>query len=106
MPKFLVETKYTLEGIRGVKAKGGSARAAAARAVVEELGGTLESFHFAFGSSDVYLIADMPDNAAAAAIGLVVSAGGGATTRTTVLLTPEEMDAAAKMQSTYKPPGG
>ena len=105
MPKFLVETKYTLEGIRGVRAQGGSARAAAAKAVVEELGGTLESFHFAFGSSDVYLIADMPDNAAAGTHH-DTDRGGGATTRTTVLLTPEEMDAAAKMQSTYKPPGG
>jgi uncharacterized protein with GYD domain len=105
MPKFLVETKYTLEGIRGVKAKGGSARAAAARAIVEELGGTIEAFYFAFGSSDVYFIADLPDNTAAAAIGIVVSAGGGATTRTTVLITPEEMDAAAKKQSSYRPPG-
>jgi uncharacterized protein with GYD domain len=105
MPKFLVETKYTLEGIRGVKAKGGSAREAAARAIVEEMGGKLESFYFAFGKSDVYLIADLPDNAAAAAIGLVVSAGGGATSRTTVLITPEEMDAAAKKQSSYRPPG-
>jgi uncharacterized protein with GYD domain len=106
MSKFLVEGKYTLEGIRGLKAQGGSARAAALRAAVEELGGTLESFHFAFGGGDVYVIADMPDNAAAAAIGLVVGAGGGATTRTTVLLTPEEMDAAAKMQSSYTPPAG
>jgi uncharacterized protein with GYD domain len=105
MPKFLVETKYTLEGIRGVKAKGGSARAAAARAIVEELGGTIEAFYFAFGSSDVYFIADLPDNTAAATIGIVVSAGGGATTRTTVLITPEEMDAAAKKQSSYRPPG-
>ena len=105
MPKFLVETSYTLDGIRGVKAGGGSARAAAAKAAVEEVGGTLEAFYFAFGDSDVYLIADLPDNASAAAIGLTVSAGGGATTHTTVLITPEEMDAAAKMQSSYRPPG-
>ena len=106
MPKFLVETKYTLEGIRGVRAGGGSARVAAAKAAVEEMGGTLEAFYFAFGDSDVYLIADMPDNTSAAAIGLAVSAAGGATTQTTVLITPEEMDAAAKKQSSYTPPGG
>jgi uncharacterized protein with GYD domain len=106
MPKFLVETKYTLEGIKGVKAGGGSARAAVARAAVEELGGSLEAFYFAFGTSDVYFIADLPDNTSAAALGIVVSAGGGATTQTTVLITPEEMDAAAKVQSSYKPPGG
>ncbi len=106
MPKFLVETRYTLDGIRGLKSSGGSARAAAAKAAVEEVGGTLEAFYFAFGNSDVYLIADLPDNTAAAAIGLTVSAGGGATTRTTVLISPEEMDAAAKKPSSYRPPGG
>ena len=106
MPKFLVETRYTLDGIRGLKSGGGSARATAAKAAVEEVGGTLEAFYFAFGNSDVYLIADLPDNTAAAAIGLTVSAGGGATTRTTVLISPEEMDAAAKKQSSYRPPGG
>jgi hypothetical protein len=30
MPKYLLEVNYTLDGIRGVKAHGGSARVAAA----------------------------------------------------------------------------
>jgi uncharacterized protein with GYD domain len=97
MPKYLVEASYTLDGIRGLKSAGGSARAAAIKAAVEEVGGTLEAFYFAFGKTDVYVVADVPDNRAAAAICLTVSAGGGATTRTTVLITPEEMDEAAKM---------
>ena len=105
MAKYLLETNYTLEGIRGVKAKGGSARVAAATELVEGLGGKVESFYFAFGGSDVFVIADMPDNVSAAAAALTVSAGGGATTKTISLITPEEMDAAAKMQATYRPPG-
>jgi len=105
MAKYLLETNYTLEGIRGVKAKGGSARVAAATELVEGLGGKVESFYFAFGGSDVFVIADMPDNVSAAAAALTVSAGGGATTKTVALITPEEMDAAAKMQATYRPPG-
>jgi uncharacterized protein with GYD domain len=105
MAKYLLETNYTLEGIRGVKAKGGSARVAAATELIEGLGGKVESFYFAFGGSDVFVIADMPDNVSAAAAALTVSAGGGATTKTVALITPEEMDAAAKMQATYRPPG-
>ena len=88
MPKFLIEVKYTLDGIKGVKAEGGTARVKAATALIEGLGGKVESFHFAFGGSDVFVIADMPDNTAAAAAGLTVSAGGGATSRTVVLITP------------------
>jgi len=106
MPKFLIEVKYTLDGIKGVKAEGGTARVKAATALIEGLGGKVESFYFAFGGSDVFVIADMPDNTAAAAAGLTVSAGGGATSRTVVLITPEEMDAAARKEALYRPPGG
>lgn len=52
MPKYLVEAKYTLDGIKGLKQQGGSARVAAAKALVEEMGGSLDSFHFAFGGAD------------------------------------------------------
>ena len=106
MPKFLLEVSYTLDGIKGVKAEGGTARVKAATALIEGLGGKVDSFNFAFGGSDVYVIADMPDNTAAAAAALAVSAGGGATTRTVVLVTPEEMDAAARKEALYRPPGG
>ena len=106
MPKYLLEVNYTLDGIKGVKAKGGSARVAAATELIEGLGGKIESFHFAFGGTDVYVIADFPDNVSAAAAALTVCAGGGATARTVVLLTPAEADAAAAKQTTYRPPGG
>jgi len=105
VPKYLIEVKFTLEGIRGLKAEGGSARRAVATAAVEEQGGKVESYYFAFGGTDVYLVVDLPDNVSAATVGLAVSGGGGATTRTVVLLTPEEMDAAAKAKSSYRPPG-
>ena len=108
MAKFLVEVKYTLEGIKGVKSEGGTARVAAATAGIEELGGKVEAFYFAFGETDVVVIVDAPDNLSAAALGLAVTAGGGAATRTTVLLTAGEMDEAAKKASgsSYRPPGG
>jgi uncharacterized protein with GYD domain len=105
MPKYQLHVNYTLDGVKGVLAKGGSARKAAATAAAKSAGGKVESFYFAFGSTDVYVVADMPDNAAAAALALTVSAGGGATVETTVLLTPEEIDRAAEAHVKYKPPG-
>jgi uncharacterized protein with GYD domain len=60
MPKYLLEVNYTLDGVRGVLSQGGTARQAAAQAAAESVGGTLESFFFAFGGTDVYVIADMP----------------------------------------------
>jgi uncharacterized protein with GYD domain len=106
MPKFLLEVNYTLDGVRGVVAKGGSARQAAAQAAAESVGGTLDNFYFAFGGTDVFTVADLPDNAAAAALALAVSAGGGATVRTVVLLTPDEIDGATSKKVKYTPPGG
>ena len=68
--EYLLQVNYTLEGVQGVLAKGGSARKAAAQAAAKSAGGRVESFYFALGSTDVYLIADLPDNAAAAALGV------------------------------------
>ena len=105
MPKYLLEVNYTLDGVRGVLAKGGSARKAAAQAAAKSAGGKVDVFYFAFGESDVYLIADLPDNAAAAALALAVCAGGGATTSTIVLLSPDEIDKASGANVKYRPPG-
>ena len=106
MPKYLLEVNYTLDGVRSVKAQGGSARRAAAEAAATSVGGKIDDFYFAFGGTDVFVIADFPDNVAAAAVALAVSAGGGATSRTTVLLTTDEVDKAAGTAVGYRPPGG
>ena len=103
--KYLVIANYNADGIKGVLAKGGSARKDAVAKLVADLGGSLESFHFAFGSDDAYVILDLPDNVTAAAVGLAVGASGAVAARTVVLLTPEEIDAAAKKQVVYTPPG-
>jgi uncharacterized protein with GYD domain len=106
MAKYLLEVNYTHEGVKGVKAKGGSARRAAAEAAATSVGGTVEEFYFAFGKTDAFVIADMPDNTAMAALALAVSAGGGATIRTVVLMTTAEVDQAASQKVGYTPPGG
>ena len=79
MPKFLLQVNYTLDGVKGVLSKGGSARRAAAQAAAESLGGTLESMYFAFGSTDAIAIAELPDNSAAAALALTAGGSGAAT---------------------------
>ena len=67
--------------------------------------GTLESYHFAFGSDDYFIIGDLPDDASAAALALSTSASGAVHTRTVVLLTPEEVDGVARLSPDYRAPG-
>lgn len=105
MPKYLIEASYTLEGVKGVQSAGGSSRRDAVAEVAKSVGGSLESFYFAFGKADAYVTVDLPDNESAAAVALTVNAAGGATVRTVALLTPEEVDAAAKRSVSYRAPG-
>ena len=94
-----------MEGVNGLLKEGGSSRRKAIEKMVSSAGGTVESFYYAFGDSDLYVISDVPDNISAAALSLIASAGGAASVKTTVLLTSEEMDAAAKKTVDYRPPG-
>jgi uncharacterized protein with GYD domain len=48
MAKYLLEVNYTLDGVKGVKAKGGSARRAAAEAAAKSAGGKIDEYYFAF----------------------------------------------------------
>ena len=105
MPKYLLQVNYTTDGAKGLIKDGGSARRSAAQKAAESLGGRLESMYFAFGDTDAYVVAEMPDHTSIAAIALALAASGGATARTTVLLTPEEMDQATKKTPIYRPPG-
>ena len=84
----------------------GSARADAVDSMVNAMGGTVESFYFAFGDADVYVVADLPDDESAAAVAFTLSAAGGATTSTVKLLTVEQADAALGLSVDYVPPGG
>jgi len=105
MAKYLFEANYTLDGIKGVQSAGGSARRDAVAQVAESVGGRIESFHFALGEHDAYVVVDLPDIESATAVALTVNASGGATVRTVALLTPEEVDAAAQRSVDYRPPG-
>jgi uncharacterized protein with GYD domain len=105
MPKYLFHGSYTAQGAQGLLKEGGTARRQVAQELVESLGGMLEAYYFAFGADDFYLIADLPDNASAAAGSMVASASGALRVTTTVLLTPEEVDEATRKTVRYRPPG-
>ena len=105
MAKYLLQGSYTAEGSKGLLKDGGSKRRAAAKTLVESLGGKIECLYFAFGDTDVLAIVDMPDSASAAAASLAIGASGGLTSKLTVLVTAEEIDQAAKKSATYTPPG-
>jgi uncharacterized protein with GYD domain len=105
MPKYLVQANYAVEGVKGLLKEGGSNRRAVVDKLFESIGGRVEAFYYAFGDTDLFIIADVPDNVSAAALSMTVNAAGTASSRLTVLLTAEEIDAAAKKTLSYRPPG-
>ena len=105
MAKYMVQGSYTVDGVKGLLKEGAASRVEVVRKMVEGLGGKLETIYWGFGDNDVYVIADLPDNASAAAVSLTVVAGGAVRLKTVVLLTAEEVDAAAKKSVAYRPPG-
>ncbi len=105
MPKFLVQGTYTQKGMEGLRSAGGASRREAVSAMAQSLGGTVEGFYFGFGEHDVYVVVDLPDLEAAAAVALTVGASGAVTLETTVLLTPEEVDTAIARTVDYRAPG-
>ncbi|HXG93885.1 MAG TPA: GYD domain-containing protein [Blastocatellia bacterium] len=105
MPKYLIQGSYSAAGVQGLVKEGGSSRRAAVEELVGSVGGSVEAFYYAFGETDVFVIADMPDNATAAALSLGVNATGAVAIKVTVLLTAEEMDRSAKTTTSYRPPG-
>ena len=105
MGKYLIQANYTQSGLAGLLKEGGTSRRAALTQTVEGVGGSLESLYYAFGARDVYIIADLPDDATATALSLAVGAAGALTVDITVLITPETVDEAIKKNVPYRAPG-
>jgi uncharacterized protein with GYD domain len=106
MPKYLAQCNYVGEGVKGLLKEGGTSRRAVVDKLVKSVGGTVEAFYYAFGETDLYVIAELPDNESMTAVALLVAASGAITIKTTVLLTPEEVDEAVKKTPIYEAPGG
>jgi uncharacterized protein with GYD domain len=106
VPKYLVQASLIGEGVKGLRSEGGSARRDVVAKLCADVGGSLESFYFAFGDTDVIAVMDLPDNVTAAGVALLVGSSNRVDVKTTPLLSPEEVDAAVKVGGEYRPPGG
>ena len=105
MAQYLWEVKYSSAGMKGVMSEGGTSRRTMVEKLAANMGGTIESFHFAFGANDAYIIADFPGDVEAAAVALTVGSSGAASVNTITLLTPEQIDEAVKQNVEYRAPG-
>ena len=75
MPRFITFFSYTAESAKAMIEKP-SDRSAAAKALAESLGGTQEAFYWMQGKHDGFLITNLPDGTAAAALAAAVGATG------------------------------
>jgi uncharacterized protein with GYD domain len=109
MPKYLFQGTLTDTGLKGIISEGGTSRWKAVETLAKSLGGTLESYYYAFGDPDLFVIMDLPDNVSASAGSLIANAAGTTKIKTTVLITLEEVDQATalakKTTAAYRPPG-
>jgi uncharacterized protein with GYD domain len=106
MAKFMISATYNAEGIKGVVKAGGTSRLQAIEKMLAGVGGTVESFYFAFGGRDVYVVVEVPEAIQAAAVAAAVTSSGAMSSyETVVLLTPEEIDEAMEVAVQYAPPG-
>jgi uncharacterized protein with GYD domain len=105
MPKYLITANYTTEGMAGVRSAGAKSRVDAVSTMLEAMGGGLESFYFAFGDTDVFAIADAPDDEAVAAVAIAINSSGAVSVNTTKLLTVDQIDDALSRSVDYRPPG-
>ena len=105
MGKYLLQGSYTQSGLVGLLKEGGTRRRAALAETIEGVGGRLESLYYAFGKSDLFITADLPDDTTAAAVSLAIGTAGALDVSVTVLVTPEAVDEAIAMNVPYRPPG-
>jgi uncharacterized protein with GYD domain len=110
MAFYLYQISYTKEAIKSMVANPQD-REAAARKLIEALGGKLHHLFFAFGQYDVICLIEAPDDKSMmAGAAAVASAGTVSAASTTKLMTSSEameaMALAGKVTGSYKPPQG
>jgi uncharacterized protein with GYD domain len=104
MALCMIQFSYKSETI-GNLVKNPEDRSLAVGKLIEQLGGKMLSFYYAFGDYDGVIIADMPDNASIAAASIVSFAGGGTTRlKTTILMSVKDGMEAMKKGAGLKLP--
>ena len=108
MPHFLIQGSYTAEAWANMT-RNPADREKAYRGLIENAGGKLKAFYFAFGEKDVVAILEVPDATTAAALSMAVAAPGHVKSiSTTPLMTGKEAMEAMKKAGgwKYQPPKG
>ena len=108
MPQYLGRFKYTSSSVKAM-IDSPQDRSRAAGEAVESLGGRLLGFWYAFGEFDGVFIAELPDNASAAAVAMAVGGTGALSAfETTPLIGMDEAQDAMRKAAgaTFRPPAG
>lgn len=108
MPKFITFFSYTRDGTKAMIEKP-TDRVAAARALVESVGGKMECFYWMHGDHDGFFIADYKDGASVAAVAVAAGSTGAVSLAETHELFDGEAQArimrtARTALAAYKPP--
>ncbi|MEX0682689.1 MAG: GYD domain-containing protein [Dehalococcoidia bacterium] len=106
MPAYMYRVGYTSDSW-AEQIKKPTDRQKSLTPIVRGLGGRILSFYYAFGKDDVILIAQMPDNKAAAGLAIAAAAGGAVShITTTPLMTVAEAMGAMRQgkRARYTPP--
>ena len=102
MSKYMLSASYTQAGTDLLLAEGGSNRREALAGAIESVGGSLESFYYAFGDTDLFMIAEIPDDTTATALSMRINAAGVLIVSVTKLIEVEKVDHAIAKQVTYR----
>ena len=108
MPRFITFFSYTAESTKSMIDRP-SDRSAAGKALVESIGGTQEAFYWMQGQHDGFLISNLPDGTAAAALSAAVGAAGAVDKIETHQIFDQDEQAAiveqaATARKAYRPP--
>lgn len=107
MPKYMILSNYTAEGLAGLAREGGTSRRRSIARVVESVGGTLLHAWWSADEPDVVLVVDLPDDIASLALEMKVRSSGMITDSYTILhlLEAEQLDAVMQHHPDYHVPG-
>ena len=108
MPKFITFFSYNSVSAKAMIDRP-SDRSAAAKGLVESLGGQMESFYWMQGKHDGFLVYSLPDSVSSAALSLAVASTGAISgIQSHQIYDGDEQAAivAAANKVTYKPPTG
>jgi Uncharacterized conserved protein len=108
MSHFMIRWQFNVVAAKAMVGKPQD-RTGPAKTLIEDFGGKLHSYYFAFGEYDGLAIVEFPDNTAAAACSMTAaSTGAFSRFETMTLLTAKEAESAMHRahdtKTAYKPP--